>query len=41
MKCVSSNNRTHASINHTVTVAPRIFLFIYLYPAYLGEYFHT
>ena len=42
-KCMSSNDRTHASINHNVTfltVAPRIFLFIYLYTTYLGEYFH-
>ena len=41
MKCVSSNDRTHASINHIITVVPRMFLVIYLYTAYLGEYFHT
>ena len=42
-KCVSSSDHTHASINYTVTfltVAPRTFLFIYLYTAYLGECFH-
>ena len=37
-KCVSSNNLTDASINHAVTVIPRIFLLIYLYKAYLGEF---
>ena len=41
--CVSNNNRTHASMNHTVTlitVAPRIFLLKYLYTVYLRECFH-
>ena len=27
-KCANSNDRTHISINHTLTIVPRIFLFI-------------